>query len=256
MTASIRPLNATRGADAAEWKARVELAAAFRLANRLGWNEGIANHFSMILPGTTDRFLLNPRELHFSEITASNLIVVDEKGNRLAGHGQVRAVAFYLHGRLHQALPAASCIIHAHAPYSTAISCVKGGRLGTAHGIAMGIAKLVCYDDEMQGPVNDSEADRLIRIVGPDKRIIFHSMHGMTTLGATVAEAYDHFYFAERMSMYTVLARQMGQPLHEVPEMALRSYGNRDPGLEPSADIVHFNAMMRVLDREEPDYKT
>lgn len=256
MSAVIRSLNTVSGADAAEWQARVHLAAAFRLANRLGWNEGIANHFSMIVPGTTDRFLLNPRELHFSEITASNLIVVDEKANKLSGYGQVRAVAFYLHGRLHQALPNAKCIIHAHAPYSTAISCVKGGRLGTAHGIAMGIARLVCYDDEMQGPVNDSEADRLIKIVGPDKRIIFHSMHGMTTLGATVAEAYDHFYFTERMSQYTVLARQMGQELHAVPESALRAYGNRDPGLEPSAEIVHFNAMMRVLDREEPDYKT
>ena len=151
---------------------------------------------------------------HFSEITASNLIVVDEKGNRLAGHGQVRAVAFYLHGRLHKALPGAKCILHAHAPYSTAISLVRGGRLGKAHGIAMGLGRLVCYDDEMQGPVNDDEADRLIRIVGPDKRIIFHAMHGMTTLGATVAEAYDNFYFAERMSMYTVLARQMSDDLH------------------------------------------
>ena len=247
MTAVIRSMDSLKGADAAEWQARVHLAAAFRLANRAGWNKGIANHFSMIVPGSTDRYLLNPRELHFSEITASNLIVVDEKGNRLAGHGQVRAVAFYLHGRLHKALPGAKCILHAHAPYSTAISLVRGGRLGKAHGIAMGLGRLVCYDDE---------ADRLIRIVGPDKRIIFHAMHGMTTLGATVAEAYDHFYFAERMSMYTVLARQMSDDLHAVPDAALRSYGNRDPGLEPSADIVHFNAMMRVLDREEPDYKS
>ena len=125
MTAVLRSLDRLHGADAAEWEARVHLAAAFRLANRAGWNEGIANHFSMIVPGSTDRYLLNPRELHFSEITASNLIVVDEKGNRLAGHGQVRAVAFYLHGRLHKALPGAKCIVHAHAPYSTAISLVK-----------------------------------------------------------------------------------------------------------------------------------
>ena len=95
MTAVIRSMDSLKGADAAEWQARVHLAAAFRLANRAGWNEGIANHFSMIVPGSTDRYLLNPRELHFSEITASNLIVVDEKGNRLAGHGQVRAVTHY-----------------------------------------------------------------------------------------------------------------------------------------------------------------
>ena len=255
MSATLRTVSNAPAADA-EWQARVELAAAFRLANRLGWNEGIANHFSMIVPGTTDRFLLNPRELHFSEITASSLIVVDEKGNKLAGQGQVRAVAFYLHGRLHRALPQAKCILHAHPPYATAISCVKGGRLGAAHGIAMGLHKLTCYDDEMNGPVNDDEADRLINIVGQNKRIIFHSMHGLTTVGETVADAYDHFYFTERMAQYTVLARQMGQPLHELNPAALAASPNRDPGLEPSGPVVHFRAMLRVLDREEPDYKT
>jgi ribulose-5-phosphate 4-epimerase/fuculose-1-phosphate aldolase len=256
MTVSLRPVAPSRGADAAEWEARVHLAAAFRLANRLNWNEGIANHFSMIVPGTTDRFLLNPRELHFSELKASNLIVVDEKGNKLSGHGQVRAVAFYLHGRLHQALPHATCIIHAHPPYATAISCVKGGRLGSAHGIAMGIAKRICYDDEMNGPLNDDECARLIRLAGKDKSVIFHSMHGLTAMGATVADAYDDFYFTERMAMYTVLARQMGQPLHELPPSAFTDHRGRDPGLEPSGPQVHFEAMMRVLDREEPDYKT
>jgi ribulose-5-phosphate 4-epimerase/fuculose-1-phosphate aldolase len=105
MSATLRSISPSRGTDAAEWEARVQLAAAFRLANRLGWNEGIANHFSMVLPGTTDRFLLNPRELHFSEITASNLIIVDENGKLVAGEGQVRPVAFYLHGRLHRGLP-------------------------------------------------------------------------------------------------------------------------------------------------------
>ena len=108
----------------------------------------------------------------------------------------------------------------------------------------------------MNGPVNDDEADRLINIVGQSKRIIFHSMHGLTTVGETVADAYDHFYFTERMAQYTVLARQMGQPLHELNPAALAASPNRDPGLEPSGPVVHFRAMLRVLDREEPDYKT
>ena len=256
MSATVRSINSSRSTDAAEWEARVQLAAAFRVANKLGWNEGIANHFSMVVPGTTDRFLLNPRELHFSEIKASNLLVVDEHGNRLSGDGQVRAVAFYLHGRLHRALPHAKCILHAHPPYATAISCVKGGRLGSAHGIGMMLGSAVGYDDDMNGPIDDDEAARLIRLVGTEKKIVFHAMHGLSTLGETVAEAFDLFYFTERMAMYTVLARQMGQPLHELPPAALARNPDRDPGLEPSAPIVHFNAMMRLLDRDEPDYKT
>ncbi len=256
MTATIRSISPTRGTDAAEWEARVHLAAAFRIANRLGWNEGIANHFSMVIPGQPDRYLLNPRELHFREITASNLLVVDVNGNRLSGDGQVRAVAFNLHGRLHRAAPHAKCILHAHPPYATAISCVKGGRLGAAHGIGMMLADKVCYDDDMNGPIDEDEAARLIRLVGQDKQVVFHSMHGLSTLAESVADAYDLFYFTERMAMYTVLARQMGQPLHELPAAALARNPDRDPGLEPSAPVVHFNAMIRLLDREEPDYKT
>ena len=125
--------------DAAEWKARVELAATFRIANRLGWNEGIANHFSVQI--APDRYLLNPYELHFREITASNLLVVNGAGDVISGEGQVRRVAFYLHPRLHALLPRATAIIHAHPPYATAVTCVKNGRLDPAHAIAMFLAK-------------------------------------------------------------------------------------------------------------------
>lgn len=118
------------------------------------------------------------------------------------------------------------------------------------------LANLTCYDDDMNGPIDEDEAARLIRLVGQDKQVVFHSMHGLSTLAESVADAYDLFYFTERMAMYTVLARQMGQPLHELPAAALACNPDRDPGLEPRAAVVHFNAMMRLLDREEPDYTT
>jgi len=239
--------------DAAEWKARVELAATFRIANRLNWNEGIANHFSVQVG--EDRYLLNPYELHFREITASNLLVVNGAGDVLSGEGQVRRVAFYLHPRLHTLLPRATAIIHAHPPYATAICCVKGGRLEPAHGIAMGLAKQICYDDEMGGPVDDDELKRITGIIG-DKTVIMHGMHGVTTLGKNVAEAFDSFYFLERWAMYTILAKQMGQPLHQMPSSMFRDSPERDAGLTPSASQAHLNAWMRVLDKDEPDYKS
>jgi len=239
--------------DAAEWKARVELAATFRIANRLGWNEGIANHFSVQVG--EDRYLLNPYELHFREITASNLLVVNGAGDVLSGEGQVRRVAFYLHPRLHTLLPRATAIIHAHPPYATAIGCVKGGRLEPAHGIAMGLAKQICYDDEMGGPVDDNELKRITGIIG-DKTVIMHAMHGVTTLGKNVAEAFDSFYFLERWAMYTILAKQMGQPLHQMPSSMFKDSPERDAGLTPVASQAHLNAWMRVLDKDEPDYKS
>ena len=238
--------------DSAEWKARVELAATFRVANRLGWNEGIANHFSVQI--APDRYLLNPYELHFREITASNLLVVDGKGEVISGEGQVRRVAFYLHPRLHTLLPRATAIIHAHPPYATAMTCVKNGRLDLSGAHAMLFARQVCYDDEMGGPVDDGEIQRIVSKVG-DKTIIMHAMHGVTTLGPSVAHAFDNFYFVERCAKLTVLSRSMGQPIHRMPDNMLWATPDRDKELTPPAQQAHLNAWMRVLDREEPDYK-
>lgn len=239
--------------DAAEWEARVHLAAAFRIANRYGWNEGVANHFSMMLPGSDDRYLLNPRGMHFSELTASNLMVVDGKGNKISGYGEVRPVAFYLHGRLHQALPKARCIIHAHPPYATAIAMIKGGRIPNANGIMQRFAPKVAYDDAYGGPVNDEECDRIIKLVG-ECTVLFHAMHGLTTMGECVANAVDEFYFIERMCQYAVLAMQTGRELHEIPAHMLN--GRYDDGFGVSNMQVHFDALLRLLDREEPSYKT
>ncbi|MBM3548856.1 MAG: aldolase [Alphaproteobacteria bacterium] len=238
--------------DSAEWKARVELAATFRIANRLGWNEGIANHFSVQVG--PDRYLLNPYELHFREVTASNLLLVNGKGDVLAGEGQVRRVAFYLHPRLHELLPSATAIIHAHPPYATAIACVKGGRFDTSHAIAMGLAKQLHYEDEMTGPVDEEAIQKLAKEIGK-KTVIVHAMHGLTTVGASVADAFDSFYFTERWAMYTILARQMGGPVHSLDPSILRDSPQRDKGLNPPAAQAHLNAWMRVLDKDEGDYK-
>jgi ribulose-5-phosphate 4-epimerase/fuculose-1-phosphate aldolase len=240
-------------ADAAERQARLELAACFRIANRLGWNEGIANHFSVQI--APDRYLLNPYELHFREITASNLLVVDGEGKVISGEGQVRRAAFFLHPRLHTLLPRAKAIIHAHPPYATAIACVKGGRLDHSSAHAMLFANQVCYDDEMGGAPNEDEIQRVVRKVG-DKTIVFHAMHGLTTLGATVADAFDNFYFTEKWAQLTILSRQMGQEVHRLPDDKLWATPDRDKTLTPRAQQAHLNAWMRVLDREEADYRT
>lgn len=239
-------------AEQPETKSRVELAAAFRIANRLGWNEGIANHFSVQI--APDRYLLNPYELHFREITAANLLVVDGKGQVIAGEGQVRRAAFFLHPRLHTLLPRATAILHAHPPYATAICCIKGGRLDHSGAHAMLFARQVCYEDEMGGPPDENEIQRLVGKVG-DKTIILQAMHGLTTLGPSVAHAFDLFYFAERWAKLTVLSRGMGLPTHRMSDDLLWDSPDRDQGLTPPAQQAHLDAWMRILDKEEPDYR-
>mgnify|MGYP003704824037 CR=1 FL=1 len=77
----------------------------------------------------------------------------------------------------------------------------------------------------------------------------------MATVASMLADAFDHFYFFERWAMYTVLARQMGQPVHSLDPKILKDSPSRDKGLTPPAAQAHLNAWMRVLDKEEPDYR-
>ena len=115
--------------DNRERVGRVELAAAFRLAVRLGFHEGVCNHFSLALTDDGREFLVNPHGRHFGELRARDLLRVDVDGRVLAGDGEVEASALYIHGRMHVARPDVRCILHTHMPYATALTSIEGGRL-------------------------------------------------------------------------------------------------------------------------------
>ncbi len=247
-----------RNMDEAEWRAREELAAACRIADRHDMIEGAANHFSLMVPGTADRFLLNPRGMYFSEVTASKLLVVDVAGNRISGEGDVRPVAFRLHGHFHRASAKATCVLHCHPFYGTTIAMVNGARLGMYNYTSKRWYSRIAYDDHPEGHVTDGECERCARLLG-DASIMVHAAHGITVIGPTVADAIDELYFFERQCRQQVLAATYaaaaGLELHSLPEDMCRSYRYSD-GQEPSNQRAHFEAMIRLLDKEEPDYKT
>ena len=110
-------------------QARIDLTAALRWAVRLGLNEGICNHFSLQAPGLPDCFLVNPHGLHWSELTPNDLVLVDEDGQVIQGRYNVEATALHIHGRLHVGKPNATCVLHTHMPYATALALTDGGRL-------------------------------------------------------------------------------------------------------------------------------
>jgi ribulose-5-phosphate 4-epimerase/fuculose-1-phosphate aldolase len=236
----------------ATWQVRVDLAAALRLAVRFGLHEGIDNHFTVMLPGETERFLLHPYGLHWSEMSASNLIVVDFEGRTIEGEGEVESSAFHIHSRIHKASPRAACVLHTHMPYATALSMVEGGRLEPAHQNALRFYDDEAYEDGFNGLVfDDAEGDRLARAMG-EKRVLFCGNHGVVVVGRSVAEAFDDLYFLERACQVQVLAMSTGRKLKRVPdEIAKATFGNCD--MQRSAD-QHFAALKRLLDRDEPDY--
>src|SRR5690348_8878294 len=111
--------------DVLEKTARVDLAAAFRLAVRMDLHEGVCNHFSVMLPDGR-RFLLNRYGLHWSEVSASNLLALDANGRVLLGEGEYEKTAFYIHSRIHLANPHAACVLHTHMPHATALTLLEG----------------------------------------------------------------------------------------------------------------------------------
>ncbi|HEX6266253.1 MAG TPA: aldolase [Burkholderiales bacterium] len=233
--------------------ARIDLAAAFRLAVRMDLHEGVCNHFSVMLPDGK-RFLLNRYGLHWSEVSASNLLALDAEGNVLQGEGEFEKTAFCIHSRIHLANPRAACVLHTHMPYATALTLLENGRLEMAEQNALRFHGDIAYDDTYNGLVVDAaEGDRLARVLG-NKRVMFLASHGVIVLGPSVAEAFDLMYYLERACRLQVLARSTGLPLRKVRDEVVRETHRMILADAPKYAGAHFSALKRILDREEPDY--
>jgi ribulose-5-phosphate 4-epimerase/fuculose-1-phosphate aldolase len=236
-----------------ELAARVDLAAAFRLAVRLDLHEGVCNHFSVMLPGGRT-FLLNRYGLHWSEVSASNLLALDAEGKVVSGEGEYEKTAFYIHSRIHLASAHAACVLHTHMPYATALTLLEGGRLEMVEQNALRFHDDIAYDDTYNGLVVDSaEGDRLARVMG-SKRVMFLANHGVIVVGPSVAEAFDSLYYLERACRLQVLARMMGGKLRPVRPEVVRSACRMMRDDAPKYAGAHFTALKRILDREEPAY--
>lgn len=133
------------------WQARVDLAACHRLAVHFGYNEGIDNHITLMVPGHKDRFLLAPFGLHWSEIRASDFLVVALDGTVLSGNGLVEDTAFYIHAPLHAARPDVRCVMHTHTPYATALSMLEQPELRMASQNAVGFHDCTAWDCAYNG---------------------------------------------------------------------------------------------------------
>jgi ribulose-5-phosphate 4-epimerase/fuculose-1-phosphate aldolase len=224
------------------------------MAARLGLQEGICNHFSALVPGRDDLFLVNPYGWAFQEITASRLLVCDLHGHVVAGEGVPEATAFYIHARVHKALPRARACFHTHMPNATALAMLEGPPLAWAGQTALKFYGRTVVDEEYGGlALDEAEGDRIAASVGAAD-IVFMRNHGVMVLGPGIAEAWDDLYYLERACEVQRLAMATGRPLKPVPpEMAARTYAQMRAGDAESARL-HLESVKRILAREAPDY--
>jgi len=237
-----------------ERQARIDLTAALRTAARMGLNEGVCNHFSMEMPGQPDRFLINPQGFHWSEITPGDLVVVDEAGKVLAGKHHVEPTAFFIHSRVHLRCRK-KVVLHTHMPFATSLVIVEGGRLEIgANQNAMRFFGRVAYDEGYGGvALSDNEGDRLSAALG-GAEIMFMAHHGVLVCGDRMDYAFDDLYYLERSCMVQVLAQSTGRPLRNQPDEVCAQVAKQIGGERQQSEL-HFEALKRLLDRDEPGWR-
>lgn len=233
-------------------RAKVELAAALRLAVRFGLQEGICNHFSYAVPGRSDLFLLNPFGRHWAEMRASDILLLDAEGQVLEGEGTPELTAFCIHSRVHLQHPRARAVLHTHMPWATALTCLEEGRLLPVHQNSLRFWGEVAYDDDYNGLAGDrAEGDRIAATLGA-KRIVFMANHGVMVAGESIPQAFDDLYYLERACQIQVLAMQTGRPLKLVSDNVAGM--TRSQFVTGTYAREHFASLMRLLDREGEDY--
>lgn len=229
-----------------EWQQRVDLACALRWTARLDLHEGVANHFSVAVGA--GQFLMNPRGRHFSQICASDLLLLDAQGDAAAADPS----AWCLHGYFHRHLPNAGCLMHTHMPYATALASLQGWRMQPIDQNACRFFNRIAYDEDFGGMLlAEEEAARQCAVIG-DKSVLVMRGHGVLIAAADVALAFDLMYHFERACRNYWLALCTGQKLFCAPDDVAEKTAQQ---WEAYDNRAHFLELRRMLDGDAPEYR-
>lgn len=242
--------------SAAEWRARTELAACYRLVAHFRMTDLIYTHISARAPGRASRFLINPYGLMFEEITASSLVTVTQFGEVIddsTGLG-INPAGFVIHSAIHGARHDVGCVIHTHTAAGLAVAAQKRGLLPlTQH--AMRFTDCLSYHDYEGVALDRPEQRRLVRDLGENNAMILRN-HGLLACGATVADAFDRIYYLERACQAQVGAMAGGATLAIVKPAVARKVARQFARPGRSAPGNAWSALLRLLDRTDPSYKS
>jgi ribulose-5-phosphate 4-epimerase/fuculose-1-phosphate aldolase len=242
-------------------RVRTDLAAAHRLAVKFGMQEGIFNHLTARVPGTSDCYYQIPFGTHWSEVCASTFMEIGYDGTLRAGDGEIEESAYGIHAPIHQRIAMAEAVFHTHMPYASAMARLDDPRIRPIGQTELSVIRHLVYDNDYHGPAVDTgEGDRLVALLeaNPGKTIVMMANHGVLTLGS-IAHALDRLYYMERVAQVQLYALWTQQKLNYLPQDAIdasdRSFSrNRRYGGKTFAEH-HFDALKRGLDRTEPDYR-
>ena len=233
-----------------------DLAAVFRWTAKLNMHEGIANHFSVCMPGSDGDFYVNGTGMHFSNIKASDLLLIKSKNfEEMKKKPEiVDPTAINIHGTIHKKVPNAKCILHVHSKYATALSCLKDPTLPPIDQNTMRFYNRVAVYDDFGGLGFEEESKKMANSIG-NHNILLLANHGILTTGQTVADAFDSLFYFEKACETYITALSTGKELNIVsPEVAEKTAQDWENYSTDMAEL-HLKAVRLILDSENPDYK-
>jgi ribulose-5-phosphate 4-epimerase/fuculose-1-phosphate aldolase len=237
----------------AERQARVELAACYRIFDMLGWTEMIFNHITVRVPGPEVRFLINPFGLHYSEVTASSLVLIDVEGNPVReSRWPVNRAGFVIHSAIHGAVKEAHCVMHTHTTNGVAVSCLEEGLSPHNFYGAMLHGKVACH--EFEGiTVDPGERERLVRDLA-DKPVMLLRNHGLLAWGPSVPQAFLWLWTLQRACDVQITAGNAGT-IHPIrDEVFAQTVRESGPAEKRTCEDV-FTALQRKVDKLDPSYR-
>lgn len=249
-----------------EWTARVRLAACYRVFAMLGWTEMIYNHITLRLPESVSgpatagdanakQFLINPFGLHYTEVTASNLVKVNLAGAKLDDSPYpVNPAGYTLHSTIHGGIEGAHCVMHTHTTVGIAVASLQGG-LSQSNFYSAQLHDMVGYHDFEGITIHAEEGPRVLSSIG-DKQAIILRNHGLLSWGQTLEQAFAILWTLQRACEIQLATLSMGTAI-PVPE-TIAAKCTRDslqfnPQHGAGADV--FDALVRQVDRIDDSYK-
>lgn len=243
------------GISANERDLRVQLAACYRIFDMMGWTELIYNHITVRVPGPDLHFLINPFGLHYSEVTAANLVKIDLSGNVIgASDYPVNPAGFTLHSAIHDGIDRAHCVMHTHTTAGSAVACSASG-LTWDNFYAAQLHNRLAYHTFEGITVHAEEGPRVVASIG-DKQAVILRNHGLLSWGVDIPQAFAYLWTLQRACEIQMAGAALGPAIPISEPIRVKSSADAlqfDPRYGGGHDV--FAALQRLVDRRDDSYR-
>ena len=235
---------------------RVDLACAFRWTARLNMHEAVANHFSLAVDDSGSRFLMNPNQVHFSRIKASDLLLIDANDSETMNRPDAPdPTAWGLHGAIHRNVPHARCVMHVHSIHATVLASLADSTLPPIDQNSAMFFNRHVVDNHYGGLAFEEEGERCSQLLSdPKVKVMVMGNHGILVIGDNVADAFNRMFYFERAAETYIKALWTGRPLRTLSDAVAEKAASEMDDYPGQAER-HLAELKAILDEQEPAYR-